>query len=182
MDSMEFHGIHGIPWIPWNSMDSMEFHGIHGIPWIPWNTVDCTVRSGPVPVRFRFRSGSGSGSGPGPVPVPVSNPVQFRSGPVRSGPSAPVSGTVAQATQLSRWVWVGRAGSGWVGRCGSPQVGRDLPAATHPTERNATRTRTQRNENENSRTPAGPQTNAPRDKLTPCGSPTPHSNHYLCDQ
>ena len=125
------------------------------------------IRSGPVlsgPVR----------SGPA-----QSGPVRsgrVRSGPVRSGPSAPVSGTVAQATQLSRWVWVGRAGSGWVGRCGSPQVGRDLPAATHPTERNATRTQRERERNENSRTPAGPQTNAPRDNLTPCGSPTPHSN------
>ena len=61
------------------------------------------------------------------------------------------------------------------------QVGRDPPAATHPTERNENENENEneKNENENSRTPAGPQTNAPRDNLTPCGSPTPHSNEYL---
>ena len=60
-----------------------------------------------------------------------------------------------------------------------PQVGRDPPAATHPTERN--NENENENENENSRTPAGPQTNAPRDNLTPCGSPTPHSNNTAKD-
>ena len=33
------------------------------------------------------------------------------------------------------------------------------------------------NEDENSRTPARPQTNAPRDNIMPCGDPTPNSNY-----
>ena len=50
---------------------------------------------------------------------------------------------VARATQLSRRVWVGRAGSGWVARGGSPQVCRDPPAAIRQNGRR-TRTRTRR--------------------------------------
>ena len=46
--------------------------------------------------------------------------------------------------------------------------------ATYPPR--PTRQNENENKNENSRTPAGPQTNAPRDNITPCGSPTPHSN------
>ena len=56
---------------------------------------------------------------------------------------------------------------------GSRGVRRRRWVATHPTERT-----NQKNENENAnpRTPAGPQTNAHRDNITPCGSPTPHFN------
>ena len=67
---------------------------------------------------------------------------------------------------------------GWVAAGGSRPARGDPPCwATHPAR--PTRQNKNKNEkkkNENSRTPAGPQTNAPRDNITPCGSPIPHSN------